>query len=164
MFVDAEVSSMNTRRRGSSLACSLRHALRAAATSGRSCSAACRLFFKGEIEMIEKPRDRRFTNHHLLPCQPNSQFSQRDVRLLGNPLLDLLLAACQSIALVPAKLLWTHTTNCTPKPDEPPYRTETYLIGFRNLLTRVAVLDRLNYSSPQVFRIGFSHPYWPPAQ
>jgi hypothetical protein len=49
------------------------------------------LFFKGEIKVIEEPRDRRFADRNLLLCKPDTEFRQGDVRLLSNPLLDLLL-------------------------------------------------------------------------
>jgi hypothetical protein len=45
MVVDAQVSSMKTSFRGSRVGCVSRHAARAAATSGRFCSAAQSVFF-----------------------------------------------------------------------------------------------------------------------
>jgi hypothetical protein len=56
--VVAAVSSMKTSCFGSRIFCSFRNALRAGATSGRSCSAARRLFFKGQVDMAEEPGDR----------------------------------------------------------------------------------------------------------
>ena len=44
IFVDAPVASMKTRCFGSNRCCPLRHAIRASATSGLSCSAACAVF------------------------------------------------------------------------------------------------------------------------
>jgi len=46
MLVEVEVSSMNTSRAGSNMPCSRIQRRRARATSGRSCSAARRLFLK----------------------------------------------------------------------------------------------------------------------
>jgi hypothetical protein len=46
MVVVAQVSSMNTSRSGLKAGGRARQARRAAATSGRSCSAACRVFFR----------------------------------------------------------------------------------------------------------------------
>src|ERR1700685_4234801 len=47
---------MNTRRRALSDGCSAFNSARAAATSGRFCSAACRVFFEGDIvTLIESP-------------------------------------------------------------------------------------------------------------
>src|SRR5260221_13240817 len=49
---------MKTRRWGSSLGCLSAHAPRAAATSGRSCSAARMLFFEADAVAVEEPPDR----------------------------------------------------------------------------------------------------------
>src|SRR5260221_12541634 len=49
---------MKTRRWGSSLGCLSAHAPRAAATSGRSCSAARMLFFEADAVAVEGPPDR----------------------------------------------------------------------------------------------------------
>ena len=57
MVVEMAVSSMNTNCLGLSSACRLRNALRAAATSGLSCSAARRLFFIGQIQIAQKTSD-----------------------------------------------------------------------------------------------------------
>src|SRR5207249_7429043 len=104
MFVDALVSSMNTSFLGSSPACILRQALRAAATSGRSCSAACRLFFKGQVQMPQKSEDRRKADLNLVLRQSGCNLRQRNIGLLRHPLSDPLLVRGQSVALVTAKL------------------------------------------------------------
>ena len=57
MLVVAAVSSMKTSFFGSRVSWSSRKALRAAATSGRSCSAACMLFFKGQVDVMEELRN-----------------------------------------------------------------------------------------------------------
>src|ERR1700675_4069938 len=104
MFVDALVSSMNTSFLGSSPVCILRHALRAAATSGRSCSAACRLFFKGEAQVAKEPEDRGLSDSHLLLRQSSLKFAQREVGSRRNPLRDPVLVRRQRISFVSAKL------------------------------------------------------------
>src|ERR1017187_220025 len=76
------VSSMKTSRFGSSLGCCFCRALRAAATSGRSCSVARRLFFKRQLQMMQEAGDRRFADRYLLLRQLCHKFRQRDVRLL----------------------------------------------------------------------------------
>src|SRR6266404_9707978 len=58
ILVEVPVSSMKTSRSGSSLACLSDHAVRAAATSGRSCSAARTLFFEADAVAVEEPPDR----------------------------------------------------------------------------------------------------------
>src|SRR5579863_1267938 len=55
-FVLTAVSSINTNRAESSIPCSRIQRRRARATSARCRSAACRLFFKGDVVSIIKPR------------------------------------------------------------------------------------------------------------
>src|SRR5580658_10794545 len=57
MLVEAQVSSMNTSRRGSSCFCSSRQAARAATTSGRCCSAARRVFFERQLQALQEAAD-----------------------------------------------------------------------------------------------------------
>src|SRR6266516_985528 len=57
MLVLVAVSSINTNRAGLSIPCSLIQRRRARATSGRSCSAARRLFFDSYIMSLEKSPD-----------------------------------------------------------------------------------------------------------
>src|ERR1700739_488695 len=49
---------MKTRRSGSSSGCLSAHVVRAAATSGRSCSAARTLFFEADAVPVEEAPDR----------------------------------------------------------------------------------------------------------
>jgi hypothetical protein len=59
MFVVAQVSSMNTKCSGLSAGCRCGHPARAAATSGRSCSASCRVFFSPQCLVLEEEPERR---------------------------------------------------------------------------------------------------------
>src|ERR1700737_4100310 len=58
MLVFAHVSSMNTRRLGSSCFWSSCQRVRSAAMSGRSCSAARTIFFKGDLLLGEESPNR----------------------------------------------------------------------------------------------------------
>src|SRR5580700_7665886 len=83
MLVLAQVSSMNTRREGSSRPWYFRHCARRRATSGRSCSLACRLFFEGNALVHEEVPNREVAHldaacRKLRPDRP-----QRQVGLLG---------------------------------------------------------------------------------
>src|SRR5437762_12725651 len=76
---------MNTRRAASSEGCSAFSAARAAATSGRSCSAACRLFFEGDVVTVVEAPDRAYTRLlPLLGAKPRADFLDRQIRLRGN--------------------------------------------------------------------------------
>src|SRR5262245_36953774 len=85
IFVVTAVSSIKIRRRGSRAGCSALSSARAAATSGRSCSAARRVFFEGNVVSIVEPPDQTYGYLHLLlGTQPRSDFFERQVRLCGN--------------------------------------------------------------------------------
>src|SRR4029077_13946031 len=86
ILVEVPVSSMKTSRSGASLACLSDHAVRAAATSGRSFSAARTLFFEADAVAVEEPPDR--TEPRLLLTlieQTALDFFQCQVGLLPNP-------------------------------------------------------------------------------
>src|SRR5208283_2391217 len=53
MLVDIQVSSMNTSFSTSIVGSACAHAFRARCTSSRSCSLACRVFFKGQIPFVQ---------------------------------------------------------------------------------------------------------------
>src|SRR3954463_8127377 len=85
MLVVAEVSSRNTRCSGSRAGWRRMKAWRASATSGRCCSAAGRLFFKGDVVRLEKARDGALANGDAVPLdQRAADLLQRQVRLMGD--------------------------------------------------------------------------------
>src|SRR5581483_2206154 len=60
MLVSTAASSQNTRRSKSTAvnsACHSTHSSRAACTSGRCCSAACKVFFTGQVQLLEGAAD-----------------------------------------------------------------------------------------------------------
>src|SRR5271165_4634760 len=161
MFVDAAVSSMNTSLLGSSLACILNHAFRAAATSGRSCSAACRLFFKCETQMAKKAKDRGLANSHILLRQASSKFRQRDVRPHVQPSPDPIPLPFQRITFVATKLFGIDAPRASPTREKSAYRTDANATEFSGLFIGVARFDRMNYATPQVLRVWLAHSCWP---
>src|ERR1700680_394545 len=94
---------MNTSRLEPSFVRRRCNPLRAAATSGRSCSAARRLFFKGQLQMMQKPGDRRLSNRDLFLPQSVLEFGQRDVRLLRYQLPHQILVRRQREIFVAAE-------------------------------------------------------------
>src|SRR6516165_7492012 len=94
---------------GSRVSCSFRRALRAAATSGRSCSAACTLFFKGQVDVAEEPRNPRLAHLHLFFRQANLKLCKRTIRLFRYKLLNPISMWFKRESLVPAELVWTDT-------------------------------------------------------
>src|SRR6516225_10788795 len=148
MFVDAAVSSMNTSLLGSSLGCILNHALRAAATSGRSCSAACRLFFKSEAQMAKEAENRGLADSHILVRQSSLELSQRDVRPCAEPSRNPIPVPFQSITFVTTKLLGTDAPAVSATCEKSAYRTDAHSTEFSGLFIGVARLDRMKYVTP----------------
>src|SRR5215510_12956455 len=85
MLVFAQVSSMKTKRLGSIRSWYFFHCARRRATSGRSCSAACRLFFERHILGTEEVPDRFATHLDVAPRQFGAHPSQGQVRCGRDP-------------------------------------------------------------------------------
>ena len=83
-FVLTAVSSINTSRAGSSMPCSRIQRRRARATSARCRSAACRLFFEGDVVSVEKPPERAAAGFNPPLAQFCNRLDQSQVRLFGN--------------------------------------------------------------------------------
>src|ERR1700731_1345419 len=85
MFVEAQVSSMNTRRAGSRSSCPANQSRRCLRTSERRCSSACADFFKRELMAIEKaPKHGGRETLAALGDQAFLDFQQRHVRPAAN--------------------------------------------------------------------------------
>ena len=83
MLVAVAVSSIKTRCPGSSEAWFSRQASRAAFTSGLFCSAACKVFFKGDIMTAEEPPQTRLAFLETMSIgQPGLDLRQRRVRFV----------------------------------------------------------------------------------
>src|SRR5262245_12030119 len=163
MLVETLVSSINARRLGSSLICILNHALRAATTSGRSCSAACRLF-KGEVEMTKEAEDGSLTDHHVTLCQASLQFGEGEIGLSIHPSLDLTPVRLQCIPFIAAKFLRANVPSPSPSCEKSTDATDAYAAQIRSFLVRMTSLNRLNDAASQVIRIWLPHSCWPPVQ
>src|ERR1035437_9713966 len=150
------VSSMKTSRFGSSLGCCFCRAIRAAATSGRSCSVARRLFFKRQLQMMQEAGDRRFADRYLLR-QLCHKFRQRDVRLLCDQLPDHSFVYGQDKFLVAAKLRRADTARLAIKPYKTPHRAEAYTILVRNFRSGGPSFNRRHHTGAQVFRVWLRH-------
>src|SRR5476651_985896 len=153
---------MNTNRLGSSFVCRRCNALRAAATSGRSCSAARRLFFKGQLQMMQKPGDRRLSNRDLLLCQSLLEFGQRDIRLLRYQLPHQILVRRQREILVAAEFGRVDAARLPVKLEEADDGTDADPALLRSFGDGGAALDRPDHSPAQIRRIWLRHSCWPP--
>src|SRR5947199_5104884 len=84
IFLLAAVSSMNTSRVELSMACRRFQHRRARATSGRSCSAARRLFFEADVVALEEAPHGSATACNPVLVHHRDHLIQRQIRLLLN--------------------------------------------------------------------------------
>src|SRR6478735_10913653 len=84
ILVLAAVSSIKTRWAGSNMPCSRIQRRRARATSARSCSAARRLFFEGDLVALEETPDPCAAAGNPLLTHRTINFIQGQIRLLHN--------------------------------------------------------------------------------
>src|SRR5215475_12024247 len=113
MLVLTAVSSRNTRRAGSSKPCSWIQRRRARATSARCRSAACRLFFNGDVMTLEEPPQGGPAGANSPFAQHRDQFHEGGVWLLFNK------SQYQRRVFVerggaPSARLWRHTAGTMP--------------------------------------------------
>ena len=153
----AAVSSMKTSCFGSRVFCSLRKALRAAATSGRSCSAACRLFFKGQVDVVEEPRNPRLAHLHLFSRQANLKLRKRTIRLLRYKFLNPTCIWLKRESLVPAELVWADTARFALTLDESANSTQSHVVQLRDFHTAMTGFDCRNHTFAQIVRIRLPH-------
>src|SRR5271166_2439016 len=153
---------MNTSRLGSSTACHRCSALRAAATSGLSCSAARRLFFKAQLQMNQESGDCRLADRNFLLCQTDLELRQCDVRLFRYQIPDHFLMRRENELLVATKFGRADATRVAVKLEEAHHRADAHATLLRGVGYGSAAVNRLNHPPTQVLRIRLRHPYWPP--
>src|SRR6185503_15194111 len=163
MLVLVQVSSMKTRRSASNLRRRRFQRARRLATSGRSCSAACRLFFfETQSLVLEKVPDREGTDLYAACDELLPQRLDRQVRFLRqtaqhkdavrrqrigpvSPELPGLLAAFPVVAL---------------QPFDDARHAQAEAFGSR--IARLAALYSRNHAVTKILGIGSRHPCWPP--
>src|SRR5208283_362583 len=100
------VSSMKTRRRRSHCGCSRRQSWRAAATSGRSCSAACVVFFRAQSEAPQLVPEGVDPNRYAqLRLAAFLELDQADIRLAADLAVNRAAVGRQLRASVASDLL-----------------------------------------------------------
>src|ERR1700688_2115884 len=157
MLVVAAVSSMKTSFFGSRVSWSSRKALRAAATSGRSCSAACMLFFKGHVDVMEESKNRRLAHVHVFFGQANLKLRKSTIRLFGHQFLNSSCMVLKRESLVPAELVWSDTARFALTLDESANSTQSHVVQLGNLHTGMAGFDRRDDTFAQIVGIRLSH-------
>ena len=130
----------------------------AAATSGRSCSAACRLFFKGQVDVTEKPGNPRLAHVHLFFRQANLKLCKSAIRLFRYKLLNPICVWLKRESLVPAKLVWTDTARfALTLDDSSTVLKAIHVVKLSNFYAGMTSFDCRNHPFAQIVRIRLSH-------
>src|SRR5262249_54061216 len=152
------VSSIKTRRRGSSVGCSAFNSARAAATSGRSCSAARRVFFESYVMTIVECPDRAYCRlHPLLGPQPRTDLLERQIGLRGNECEQPLLMLLERRTDVTSAGLCRNATGLGPAPDPADRCRGADIEQSCRLPRALAILDNRNHAFPEIIRVSSSH-------
>src|SRR5712671_6614537 len=120
-------------------------------------------FFKGQLQMMKKTRNRRLAYSDLFLRQSGCELCQRNVRLIRNHLPNQLLVLCKREILIATKFCRADAASFPVKFEEPDDRTYANFALFCRLRDGSAIQNCLNRPSAQVFRIRLCNPCWPPA-
>src|ERR1700674_3551763 len=149
---------MNTKRGALREGCSAFSAARAAATSGRSCSAACRVFFERDLVRNVAAPDRARSNLELLrAAEPQADVIKRQVRPRGHKIEQPLLMLVQRRAAMAGAGLGLDAAGRRPALDPADRRRGTDVEQTCRLPRTVTLLDDRDDPHPQVFRVSLRH-------
>src|SRR5271168_2751732 len=154
ILVVTAVSSMKTRRGAFSLDCSTFSSARAAATSGRSCSAACRVFFERDVVAFVEPPDRgRAGFQPLLGLEPCANLFERQVRLCGDQIKQPLPMRLKRRTAVARAGQCRYTARCRPALDPADCGRGPETEHPCRFPSALAVFDKRDRTSPEVLRV-----------
>src|SRR6266542_1038909 len=123
MLVEVPVSSMKTSRAGSRAAWSSFHAVRASATSDRSCSAACTIFFEADVLGGKEPPHRAVADLDATLRKLGPDLLQRQIRDRFDPLQQPGPLAPQARVVVTTHRLGAQAAALAPYPNPLDRRT-----------------------------------------
>src|ERR1700676_215386 len=158
ILVVTAVSSMKTRRGASSFDCSTFSSARAAATSGRSCSAACRVFFERDfVAFVEAPDRGRTGFQPLLGFEPRADLFERQVRLCCDQIKQPLAMCLERRATVARAGQCRYTARCRPALDPADCGRGAETEHPRRFPSALAVFDKRDRPRPEVRRVSLRH-------
>src|SRR5215210_457172 len=162
ILVLVPVSSTKTSRAGSSSGWLAFQRSRAAATSGRSCSAACTAFFERDPVTVEKAPDRalRDCQPHLVR-DPTLQLGQRQVRLASHEVQEPGGMWLQRRTALPASRTRRNAAHLLLQRRPSDRRRRAHLEPRRRLPPRHPGRDLRNHPLPQIYRTGRPHRHLP---
>lgn len=156
MLVLTAVSSRNTSRAGSSRPCSRIQRRRARATSARCRSAACRVFFEGDLVPVEKTPERAAAGPNPLPAQDRNGLYQSHIGLFSNNSQYLRRKLFQRRNASSA-LLCRGASSLAPALHPLHRRTGAHVVKIRSLPPRRPHLHRFYNAFPQLTGTGLRH-------
>src|SRR6266404_8212909 len=142
---------------GSRVSCSFRKALRAAATSGRSCSAACTLFLKVSLMWWRNREIPDWLTFTFCFFQASLKLCKRTIRLFRYKFHNEICMWLKRESLVPAEFVWTDTACFALTLDESPNSTQSHVEQLSNFLTGMTGLDCRNDTFAQIVGIWLPH-------
>src|SRR5215207_4070753 len=158
MLVLVQVSSMKTRRAGSTRSWYLIHCARRRATSGRSRSPATTLFFEAQLLVVDKGPDRAVVNLQPALGQFAHQPEQGEVLLLDPRQQPCAVLARDRAGLVAADLARCHAAGVPQTLHPPDRRADADAKLRRRPMTRKATaLNRGHHSFGKINGIGSTH-------
>jgi len=158
ILVLAPVSSMKTSRVGSSAGCRARHTRRFSATSGRSCSAACAVFFEADgVTMEEVPQSSNTALDAPFRAQPGNDLFKREVWRLVDLRQQPVRMRVKLRAPGRAHRSRLNAARLPPAPGVTDRRTDADVIVLRSLAPRNPAINRIHYPLPEIFRVGPAH-------
>src|SRR5258708_16894032 len=120
IWVVTDVSSIKTSRRAHKDDCSAFSAARAAATSGRSCSAACSVFFERDaVPLVKSPNRGSADLQSFGRSEPCADLIECQIGFSGHQIEQPLLMRLERRATVSGAGLRCDATRCMP-PLHPP--------------------------------------------
>src|SRR5271157_636051 len=154
MLVDVQVSSINTSFSTFMTVCASLHASRAACTSSRSRSLACRVFFEGETPFVQLVPQGANLNRTTLLRQPFLSLSQSKIRLGCDPGAQHRFHFPQpGPAMAADRKTGAHSRLLLPASHliNP---NAAHLEAPRNLRRTIPALQGSQHALPQILRIG----------
>jgi len=147
---------MKTSFRGSSVGCSCRHAARAAATSGRFCSAAQSVFFIADPQAFEKPSDGRLPDLDASLAQLLLQFEQGRARRLLDEFTHEGLVLGQLRLLVAAEITRLETSRRLKTLHQLDHETHADVELASRFVARTSPLHGANHTLAEIVGIKVS--------
>src|ERR1700694_2815653 len=158
ILVVTDVSSIKTSRFARNDDCSAFSSARAAATSGRPCSAACRFFFECDAVPLVKAPDRGSADLQFFGrCEPCADLVECQIWLCGHQIEQPLLVLLERRAAMAGARLRRDTASCLPAIHPADSRRGCKIKQARDFTAALTALDQGHSTSSQVRRITICH-------